>query len=205
MTLRDFFDSSGPGLYLLPLDVILLLLLGWLIHRYRQRAKRSLAHVLSSIAYERVEGLIIPNTDDGEIQLDHLLLTAHGLLIIDAKSVVGTVFGSDKMQDWTVISDNARFTFGNPQPALYDRIAAVRQIVGQVPVTGRIVFLDGAEFTKGTPSLTCGLDELSYEFGEEEEGAAIARVNAFRPHWEQLMQLSRGVPRGQKDGRKVRL
>ena len=202
--MTEFLNNDVPGIYLLPLVLVVLLLLWWLVYRRSGRGKRSLANVLSTIAYERIEGLIIPNTYDGEIQLDHVVLTAKGLLIIDVKDVEGAVFGSDKMQDWTVISHEHRFTFSNPQPALYDRIAAVRQIVRQVPVTGRIVFLDGAQFTKGTPGLTCGLDELIYEFGEAEKSSAIVKVEAFRPHWEQLKKRSVGVPQVQKGKRRMK-
>ncbi|MDH3481885.1 MAG: hypothetical protein OEM50_09235, partial [Gammaproteobacteria bacterium] len=101
-----------------------------------------------------------------------------------------TVFGSDKMQDWTVIGDERRYTFSNPQPMLYDRIAAVRQVVRQVPVAGRILFLDGAEFTKGVPGLVCTLEDLVEEFGEPDKKAAKFKIEAFRPHWELIKKAA---------------
>jgi len=202
--MSELLSADFPGIYLLPLVLVVLLLLWWLVYRRGRRAGRSLAKVLGSIAYERMEGLVIPNTDEGEIQIDHVVLTAQGLLIVDAKDVSGAVFGSDKMQDWTVISDDHRFTFSNPQPALYDRIAAVRQIVRQVPVTGRVVFLDGARFTKGVPGLTCGLDDLIEEFSEPERSSAIVKVEAFRPHWEQLKKRALAVPQVEKGKRRMR-
>jgi hypothetical protein len=113
-------------------------------------------------------------------------------LILHIKDVEGVVFGSDKMQDWTVISKDRRFTFSNPQPALYDRIAAVRQIVRQVPVEGRVLFLDGAEFTKGVPSMVCTLDELAEQFGEKDKAAAQRKIEAFKPHWELLQKNALG-------------
>ena len=183
--MSEFLPPDFTGIYLLPLLLVLLLMF-WLLYRRRSAHRRSLTRVLKAIAFERIDQLVIPNGDEGEIQIDHLLLTAHGLLIIHVKDVIGTVFGSDKMQDWTVISDDRRFTFGNPQPALYDRIAAVRQIVRQVPVAGRILFLDGAQFTKGVPGLVCNLDELVAEFGEQDRAAAKVNVEAFRPHWEKI-------------------
>ncbi len=94
------------------------------------------------------------------------------------------VFGSDKMEEWTVISQDRRFTFSNPQHALYDRIAAVRQIVREVPVAGRVLFLDGAEFTKGVPGMVTTLDELMEEFGENDKAAAKVKIEAFMPHWD---------------------
>lgn len=184
--MAEFIPETPLGVYLLPLILVALLLLFWLVYRRRGHS-RSFESVLKSIAFERISNLIIPGADEGEIQIDHLLLTSQGLLIIDLKDVIGTVFGSDKMQDWTVIGESHRFTFANPQPALYDRIAAVRQIVRQVPVAGRILFLDGAEFTKGVPGLVCNLDGLLAEFCEHDNAAAKVKVDAFRPHWELIM------------------
>jgi hypothetical protein len=164
--------------------VTLALLLGWLLYRFELGRRSRLDQVLSAIGFDRVNNLILPNSDDGEILIDQLLLTSAGLLIVEIKNVQGNVFGSDKMDDWTVIGKERRYTFPNPQPGLYDRIAAVRQVVRQVPVTGRIVFLDGAEFTKGKPGLVATLDDLIEEFGESNKKAATVNVEAFTPHWE---------------------
>ena len=185
--MSDLLPDQPFGVYLLPAVLAVLLLLFLLVYRRRKDRARSFEGVLKAIAFERMSDLIIPNSDEGEIQIDHLVLTSEGLLIIDVKDVSGTVFGSDKMQDWTVISQDRRFTFSNPQPALYDRIAAVRQIVREVPVAGRILFLDGAEFTKGKPGLVCGLDQLLAEFGEVDHVAAKVKIDAFRPHWELIV------------------
>ena len=53
-------------------------------------------------------------------------------------------------------------------------------------MAGRILFLDGAEFTKGVPGLVCTLDELLADFSEQDKAAAKVKVEAFRPHWEQI-------------------
>lgn len=169
------------------LGAVLLLLLVWYVYR-RRNSGGQLQRVLNDIGYDRIEGLVIPNGDDGEIQIDYLLLTSQGLLILHIKDVDGAVFGSDKMQDWTVIGADRRYTFANPQPALYDRIAAVRQIVRQVPVEGRVLFLDGAEFTKGVPGLVCNLEQLLDDFGESDKAAAQRKIEAFKPYWERIRQ-----------------
>lgn len=180
------------GAYVLPLIIVVLLLL-WLGYRHRRRHDRSVEEVVKSISYEYMSNVVIPKADDGEIHLDHVLLTAEGLLIVEVKDVQGIVFGSDKMQDWTVIASDRRFTFSNPQPRMFDRIAAVRQIVRQVPVTGRILFLDGAEFTKGVPGLVTTLDDLLAEFGEIDKLSATAKIEAFKPHWEAISQAARAA------------
>ena len=202
--MSELLPADLTGAYLLPI-LLVAALVAWLVLRRSKGRDRSLSAILDDIAFDRIEKLVIPNVDEGEIQIDFLVLTAQGLLIIDAKNVQGAVFGSDKMQDWTVISDNHRFTFNNPQPALHDRIAAVRQIVRQVPVEGRIVFLDGATFTKGVPDLVCGLDELISSFGDKDKAAAVVKIEAFKPHWELIKRKAEDARRqkqGQGKGRR---
>ena len=186
--MSDFAQSP----YFFLLVGILLLLLLWLLYRFVRGRGSKLDQVLREISYERVHDLVIPNGDDGEILIDQLLLTSQGLLILELKDVEGAVFGSDKMEDWTVISAQRRYTFPNPQHGLYDRIAAVRQIVRQVPVAGRVLFLDGAEFSKGMPGLVSTLDLLLEEFGEKNKKGAQVKVEAFMPHWELISRHGSG-------------
>ena len=181
------FDDAP---WVMPLAAIVVLLLIWLIYKRFFARRSSLENALAAIGFDHVEGLIIPSADEGQIQVDKLILTSKGLLILEIKDVQGTVFGSDKMQDWTVIAADRRYTFPNPQPALYDRIAAVRQIVRQVPVAGRVLFLDGADFTKGVPSMVCNLEELVAEFGEPDKAAAKFKIEAFTPHWELIRKAA---------------
>jgi hypothetical protein len=176
--------------WFLPAMVVLALLVVWLLYRFIRGRGDALQRALGAISFERIDGLIIPNADEGEIQIDHLLLTSQGILIVDIKDVQGVVFGSDTMQDWAVISDERRYTFSNPQPMLFDRIAAVRQIVREVPVAGRILFLQGAEFTKGVPGMVCTLEELIDEFGEPDKNAAAYKIESFRPHWDLIRKAA---------------
>ena len=69
--------------WVVPLVVALIIVLGYLLYR-RGRGTR-LKKVLSEIGHDRIENLLIPNGDEGEIQIDHLILTSQGLLIIDIK------------------------------------------------------------------------------------------------------------------------
>ena len=192
--MTDLFPAD-QGNWLFAAIAILALLVAWLIYRRKAGGNR-LQRVLDEISYDRVDGVLIPNGDEGEIQIDHLLLTSRGLLIVDIKDVSGAVFGSDKMENWTVISNKHRFTFSNPQPALYDRIAAVRHIVRQVPVEGRLVFLDGAEFTKGVPELVAGIDDLHAEFHEPDKAAGKFKIEAFKPHWDLVRKSALGTQVG---------
>jgi len=174
--------SNNP--WLPPIAAVILLAIVWIVVRLVRGRGGDFERAVADISFDRIDGLVIPKADEGEILVDYLLLTSQGLLILELKDVQGTVFGGDKLQDWTVINKQRRYTFSNPQPALYDRIAAVRQIVREVPVAGRILFLDGAEFAKGTPELVSSLTQLVSEFGEPDKKAAKFKIEAFKPHWE---------------------
>ncbi len=200
--MSDFLPIESPEAYLLPLLLVALLLALLAVYQRRYRKARRLKKVFNAIGYDRIDELVIPNADEGEIQIDHLLLTAEGLLIVDIKDVDGAVFGSDKMQDWTVIADEHRFTFSSPQHALYDRIAAVRQIVRQVPVTGRVLFLDGAEFKKGVPGLVCTLDSMLSEFSEADRAVGKSKIEAFIPHWDLIRDKALSGNFGRKSRRR---
>ncbi len=170
--------------------VAAVLLAGLLVLLVRKRRGNRLDQVLNEISFDRIEALVVPNGDEGEILIDHLLLTSQGLLILDIKNVEGTVFGGDKLRDWSVIAETGRHTFSNPQTGLLDRVAAVRSIVRDVPVEGRILFDDGADFPKGTPDLVSSLDQLVEDFGEPDKSVVRFKIEAFKPHWDAILKYA---------------
>src|SRR5580692_10058394 len=146
----------------LGLGAVLLLLLAlgvWGIRSYQRRARRkALLARLERVAYQAAHQVLVPDGMGGFIHIDHLLLTPRGVLVLDTRRVAGLIFGGDQMSDWTVMGRGRRFTFDNPQPALYDRIAAVKAIAGEVPVEGRLLFSNVGKFTKGIPKWVVMLD-----------------------------------------------
>jgi hypothetical protein len=133
------------------------------IYRRRSRRRALLAR-LERIAFRAVHHVQVPDGMGGYFHVDHLLLTPRGVLILDTRRVPGLIFGGDQMSEWTVMARGRRFTFENPQPALYDRIAAVKAIVGDLPVEGRLLFSNVGKFTKGIPKWVLMLDSIEVEF-----------------------------------------
>ena len=129
--------------------VVLAALLGWWL--WRRNRGPEIARALEAVAIDRLQNVLVPDGMGGHIQVEHLLLTGQGLVVIDAKAFVGTIFASERMAEWTVIGKQGRFTFPNPLGTLYDRVAALRQLVRDVPVAGHVLFAGGADFTKGRP------------------------------------------------------
>src|SRR5215469_8107453 len=158
-------------------------LLFWVWRWYRgYRARKALhAAVIAGCADHLMDSLV-PDGMGGSFHVDFLLLTLRGVVVIDLRDVKGNIFGGDQMADWTVMDGARRFTFTNPQSALYDRIAAVKAVAGDVPVEGRIVFTRRARFPKGVPKFTLMLDALRAEFPPAD----------FEPHAEATAPLSDG-------------
>ena len=72
---------------LLPLLALSVLLVAWLLYRIFYRRYGGLERALADIGFDHIERLVIPNADEGEILIDHLVLTSQGLLIIEVKDV----------------------------------------------------------------------------------------------------------------------
>ena len=154
---------------------------------YRRVKARSLDARLKSVSQAVLKNFLIPDGNSGEIHVEYALLTARGIVILHIKDVQGHVFGSDAMHDWTVIDGRQRFTFSNPQMALFDRVAAVSRITPNVPVKGYIAFTSRALFTKGQPDHVIHIDQLLTELQREHESKAKI-LEAFVPSWELLQQ-----------------
>jgi hypothetical protein len=167
---------------------------GWRAYQRRSR-RRSLLARLERVAFEAAHQVLVPDGMGGFIHIDHLLLTPRGVLVLDTRRVVGLIFGGDQMSDWTVMGRGHRFTFDNPQPALYDRIAAVKALVGDVPVEGRLLFSNVGKFTKGIPKWVLMLDGIEVEFPVVDRGMKSSPAFArFANAWAQLVAQLRPSP-----------
>ena len=130
------------------------------VYRYRKDNEAA----ITSVAYEMLKNVLIPNGNGGQIHVHYLLLTQRGLLVADLLDRPGAIFGGDQMLEWTAIGKKQRYTFANPQHALYDRMAAVRLLTGEVPVEGRLLFTLKSDFPKGRPRNVLRIDDLTDDF-----------------------------------------
>jgi hypothetical protein len=191
--------SIGIDPQWLGLGALLLLLIAvafWGFRAYQRRARRrALLARLERVAFEAVHQVLVPDGMGGFIHIDHLLLTPRGVLVLDTRRVAGLIFGGDQMSDWTVMGRGRRFTFDNPQPALYDRIAAVKALTGEVPVEGRLLFSNVGKFTKGIPKWVLMLDGIEVEFPVVDRGMKASPGFApFADAWSRLVSQLRPSP-----------
>jgi hypothetical protein len=160
---------------------IVLMAAVWL---WRRRRGPEVARALEAVAIERLQNVLLPDGMGGHIQVEHLLLTGQGLVVIDAKAFAGTIFASERMAEWTVIGKGGRFTFPNPLGTLYDRVAARRQLVRDVPVAGYVLFGGAADFSKGRPRDVLSTAELLVRHRRPDAADIEQLLVAFAPHWD---------------------
>ena len=167
----------------------------WAWRSYQRRGRRkALLARLERVAYAAAHQVQVPDGMGGFIHIDHLLLTPRGVLVLDTRRVAGLIFGADQMSDWPVMG-RRRFTFDNPQPALYDRIAAVKAVVGDVPVEGRLLFSNVGKFTKGIPKYVTMLDGIEVEFPPVDRNAQSSPTFAkYAEGWGRLTAHLRPSP-----------
>ena len=145
---------------------------------------------INSIAFEMLRNILIPSGNGGQIHVNYLLLTERGLLVLDLFDVPGAVFGGDQMFQWTAIGRKLRFTFANPQAILYDRMAAVKLLAGEVPVEGRLVFTQRGDFPKGKPKYVVRIDQLTSDFPVIDRSRSNVAA-AFADVWQNINGESR--------------
>lgn len=171
--------------------------LGW--RRWRlHRARRQLVRAFEAASAALLRDVLVPDGGGGHLHVDFLLLTGRGILVVDFRDVEGVVFGGEHMREWAVMNGHRRATFLNPLDALYDRIAAVRALAGDVPVDGRIVFTERAQFPKGRPPRVLRLASLEAEYPAPLPGSAAHPAERWRAAWDDLVTQTEASPLGRR-------
>lgn len=157
-------DLTTAELIGLGLAIVAVGLLGYGVVAVWRRVRRSPRMVFRRIGHRKLTDLILPDGMDGEIHVDHLVLTDRGLLVLELRNASGALFGAESMNEWRVIDGVRRFTFRNPLPALEARVHSVQLLAGDVPVEGRVAFIGEIVFAAGRPPGVTTLAEIATEF-----------------------------------------
>lgn len=156
--LKTGITSVGPALFLFTIAAALLLTLVFrsaanhvalyvtgLVGRWRIRA------ALRKRSPDVLHDFILPGAYGGLVRVDHAILTAGGILCIQAKHYNGIVFGGEDEAQWTNVDGVKRQRFLNPLIQNEGRRRALQKIVPDVPVANLVIFSGSVEFTSAPP------------------------------------------------------
>jgi hypothetical protein len=164
----------------------------------------AVARELRRLFTEVANDLILPDGRGGLTQVDHMVLTPAGLLVIETKNYRGVILGNAYEQTWTQVIGPQRNRFQNPLRQNYAHVEAAKALAPGVPVLGRVVFLDGAKFPKGVPDGVVMLEALRQDLAGL-QGADIPRPTLLG--WERVLRCVLTEPaarRAHLDGLKER-
>ena len=173
------------GLFLLGIIVVFIFFIR------RRSVSNPLTDLIKEISIESLSDIVLLDDMDGEIHIEHLLLTIRGLVILDVKTSAGTVFGGNQMDEWTILTGQERISIQNPQEALYNRITALRLLVRDIPILGHILFIQGADFSRGRPGDVILPEELLNRYKKPNRQELERVMEAFSPYWQVICSSAR--------------
>lgn len=99
-------------------------------------------------------GNILIPSDDGTTQIDHILISQHGLFVIETKNISGWIFGSPSGKFWTQkLNKNHSQKFQNPLFQNYKHTKTLADITGIAhdKIKSVVVFVGDTKFKTDLP------------------------------------------------------
>lgn len=119
----------------------------------------------------------------GVTQIDHIVLVAGAIVVIETKNYGGLILGDEKAQKWTQVMGRgtARISFMNPIHQNVGHVSAVKMALGAdaaVSVENLVVFVGDAKFGRPLPGNVIALSDLGCkleQIAREHPAAAHAK------------------------------
>jgi hypothetical protein len=197
--MNEWFEQLGiqPAIayaLLAAVIVVIVALIAWRLLG-RDPDLRQLRKILKPFVLHSRENVFVPDEVDGQLWVDRIVLTQGGILVLDIRRYEGNLYGGDQINEWTQLLGMKRNTFDNPLLGMPARLQAVKALVPDIPVVGRVVFTCLGQFQKGMPDGVSMCDTLVTDL----EAFFASRVDADRLHeaWQALQQhLEQAAPNG---------
>lgn len=138
MSVEHLSDMWGKLLYLWPL---LLGLSFWAFLSYikpyikgyiGEKAISFILYFLNKKRYKVLNDVKIPHKS-GFAQIDHLVISAYGIFVIETKHYKGIIYGSEASYHWTQVLGRKQYKFYNPILQNKGHIIALRQALRAYP------------------------------------------------------------------------
>ena len=170
--------------------VLFLLLILLLLRRRRHKVQSGqLDKVLRPLRKEEVRSVVIPDGIGGLIEIDRLILTERGLLVIETYPISGHLFGSEQIDQWTQIIEGRSFKFANPLRHIHNAKYALQPLAPKVPIFCRVVFTADSDFPKGRPDDVSTLQSLELDFQAMQEAPKMTASSKLA--WERILRIAR--------------
>ncbi|WP_297810898.1 nuclease-related domain-containing protein [uncultured Methylophaga sp.] len=150
---------------------------------------REIERALLPLKHDEVRGVVIPDGIGGLLEIDRLVLTEHGLLIIESYPISGHLFGSEQIDQWTQILEGRSFKFANPIRHIHNAKYALQILAPKLPVHCRIVFTADSDFPKGRPEVVSTLSSLEQDLKPILQTPKIPASSKLG--WQRVLRIAR--------------
>jgi len=102
--------------------------------------------------YTLFKNVTLP-TEDGTTQIDHIIVSRHGIFVIETKNVRGWIFGSPQQKTWTQKIYRHTSKFQNPLHQNYKHTQTLQSVldIEQDKLFSLVVFVGNSEFKTAMP------------------------------------------------------
>lgn len=173
-------------------------------HSLEEYCKNKDAHVLNSITLRLADG--------STTQIDHILISAKGIFVIETKHYKGWIFGNARSKSWAKIIYKNRYIFQNPLFQNYKHVKEIQRIfhfIGPHLIHNIVVFSGGSIFKTPRINEVLYLEELIPAIEKYSDGAltlnriqfCVGRLEYMRLKLTQKTDLEHQAYLEQKFGR----
>ncbi len=104
-------------------------------------------------------------TEDGTTQIDHVIISAYGVFVVETKNMKGWIFGSAKQKSWTQKIYKQTHKFQNPLHQNYKHVKTLEALLGlkEHQLHSVVVFVGDSQFKTEMPeNVTFGGGYIRY-------------------------------------------
>lgn len=176
-------------LYFVLATLSLLVLCVILYKKWNSTPAHQMHVILKPYLRKEIKQIIIPDGIGGLLEIEHLILTDQGLLLIETYPMSGNLFGAETIDLWSQIIDGRSYKFANPLRHIRTSRQAIKALSPKIPVFCRIIFNANSVFPKGKPDEVSVLNSLADDmaFIKNEPAVTIASQQA----WDKIMRMAR--------------
>ena len=159
---------------------------------------------LTGMGAAQLHDVILPD-DRGLTQIDHLVLTPAGIIVLETKNYAGRIFTYGRRKNWVQHIGRHINKLHNPQDQNYRHRKAVEYLAPGVPVQDWVLMIGDARFPNGKPDGVLTLRELKQALRRLDAGevppqimqAWLAITNSAKTDGQTRKAHLRSIPGGQ--------
>jgi len=189
MSSTTLLNTSSTTLYY-AIAVLCLMSISFFIYKKRKGSAASkINDVLRHYIIYEIKEVIIPDGIGGLLEVEHIILTEQGLLLIETYPMSGNLFGAETIDQWTQIVDGRSYKFANPLRRIRTSRQALKALAPKAPVYCRIIFNANSVFPKGKPDDVSTISSLADDMTALKNEPVLAHES--KQAWDKVMRIAR--------------